>query len=489
MDIYILREGRETGPHSEETARMLLDQGDVSGGDFAWHAGLSDWLPLGDVLAAAPAATEAPAVSERVPAAEKSGPATPKQKALLSYLGIAQPVDLSRDQAALLVNDVLEDPNNTGRLTQWNEERLRLHPELFAAEIQAKKENRAAHFLELCHTTGADYFSGITKAHCQVLVGFLDVTFPHWDAREADAAEHYFFPAVAEKFPQLVQKQWRGRLQYADGPKVAPDIARKSPTSRLRRSGTSPLVAVTRGVLLGLVILAGLYLAHRTMQSSTTAAPPASLPTEPARDTPLVHAPAPAALVVAAMAPQDLPPIEPLPPPTQTEPPFPAPPPPSTVPDPGITPSTVAATPPVPMAPVETAPPMAAPDSTMAPMAGMASALTSAPMASLPGAEPPVPLPAPPATMPTPATLPGLPPEAAAIPPLTPVELPPGLPPMPLAKTNLLLTKAVEVQLAYGKIILPPGTPVKLVSRQGEALKVSYQNTLMTVPASSTDAE
>jgi hypothetical protein len=49
--------------------------------------------------------------------------------------------------------------------------------------------------------------------------------------------------------------------------------------------------------------------------------------------------------------------------------------------------------------------------------------------------------------------------------------------------------KPVEIQLAYGKIMLPPGTAVKLVSRQGGILRVSYRDSVISVPASSTDID
>jgi len=112
------------------------------------------------------------------------------------------------------------------------------------------------------------------------------------------------------------------------------------------------------------------------------------------------------------------------------------------------------------------------------------SALATAPMAALPGSEPPVPL-APPALAMSDPTTPSLPPEAMTIPPLSAEPLPSNAPLL----ASLLLIKPIEVQLAYGKLTLPPGTAVKLVSRDGALLKVSYQNSIMTVPASSTDAE
>jgi len=558
MDIYILRDGQESGPFSQQVAEELLKQGEVAATDFACRSGMDRWLPLSELLDMEPPAAKPEPEPEPAPAAETAAPderielATEKQKALLTYLAITLPAGLTRDQAARLVNDAMENPAHAERMAMWNEERLRLHPELFASEVQAKKENRANYFFEVCQTAGAVYFNGVTKAHCQVLVGFLDVKFPHWNARESDAAEHYFFPAVAEKFPQLVHKQWRGRLHYAEGiRKLSTELNRKSPTSQLRQTATSPVVAVVRGVFLGLFVLAILYLGYRTMHHDVTAAPADSsasaggksgesaavavdekpvapapvapsgktaaekLPTvEPlapvvsAELTPVVPAPAPVAPAISATAPDSIP----APPPATATAPAVAV---ATAPaaDLGMSPAPSASVPPLtpPAVPLPAAPPMAgsladAPTApaisaipaipASPPVAGMTPPAAS-PLAALPGGEPPVPVPPPPATLPLAGTLPNSPPPPAVVPapPSAPgLVMPPIGPEPPPAtssggKTNLVLTKAVEIQLQYGKLVLPAGTPVKLVSRQGATLTVSSRNGVINVPVTSTDLE
>jgi len=157
-----------------------------------------------------------------------------------------------KDAAEKLVADAADDPKNARRLAIWNVDRLRLHPDLFAAEVQAKKENRAQFYLDLCQAEGAAYFTGVTKAHCKVLVDFLDVKFPRWDAKDVEATERYLFPAITEKFPQLVNKAWRGRFRYGDG-LVAPGAGatRKFPTAKLAKPSDSPLRAMARGLMLG----------------------------------------------------------------------------------------------------------------------------------------------------------------------------------------------------------------------------------------------
>lgn len=486
MDIFLIRDAQESGPFSPETLREMLTDGSAAESDLAWSQGLSDWLPLGQLLAA-----QAPVTVEEKPSAleisAESERATAKQKALLTFFGLSLPASLTQSHATKLIDDATADPKNADRLALWSEERMRLHPELFSAEIQARKENRAQHFLERCQEKGTDYISGITKAHCEVLVGFLDVKFPHWDARDAEAAKHYFFPAVAEKFPQLVHKPWRGRLHYPGAMKVAAEIVDHSLASKSSRTATSSLVATVRGLVLGFVLLGVLYLGYRTMQPSVTAAPAAEVvQAAPATVGTSRAAPVEAKTLTPAPAPENFPPVVPPQERSLAAPTAPV-----------AAESAMAPTAPAVAAPAAdgamAVAPMAPPPLVGTPAAavdGSAMAITSsailnAPMASLPGAEPPALVPPPPAAVPAAATLPTAPPE-----PVDPT--PPAIPETAIssgAKTDLLLTKAVEIQLAYGKVRLPAGTALKLVSRQGATLKVSYRNGVISVPVTSTDLE
>ena len=276
-DIYLLRDGKEIGPFSEETTHSFLKQGAILIDDLAWTPGLAAWSPLVQVLY--PAATHAaepesfelepvelepvesvmaePVIAESAPVGE---PATPKQKAFLTYLGVAFSNDTMKERAALLVTEAMENPALNARVLQWNDDRLTLHPELFATEARAKKDERANRYFESCQREGADRFAGVTKAHCQVIIGYLDVSFPNWDANESEAAWNYFFPAVAEKFPEFVRKAWRGKLKFSNGPKVAPEIAG---TARFAvpRARPSPVAALVRGIVFGLALLLVLYVA------------------------------------------------------------------------------------------------------------------------------------------------------------------------------------------------------------------------------------
>lgn len=308
MDIHILHNGEQLGPFTEEAVQALLKEGGVLIDDPAWRPGMEEWIPLVKLLY--------PAASSPAPAAESVGeiaaeppsePATGRQKAFLTYMGVAFSPEIMREEASRLVNDTMENPKDAGRLARWNDDRLQLHPELFAAEIQTRRENRAQRFLEICQQEGAPLFQKLTKAHCQVLVGHLDVRSPNWDADEREAAWKHFFPAVAEKFPQLVTEEGKERLKQPAKAKApvhhahVPSVPRSSPAS----SGGRAFFAALRGVVIGLIILGAMWAgprftkkgaAHPTTPAATVP-PEAKAATDPSKATP---APAEAATPPAA---------------------------------------------------------------------------------------------------------------------------------------------------------------------------------------------
>lgn len=436
MDIYILRDGKEIGPFNEETTQTLLKEGAVLINDLAWQPGMTQWGPLHSVLYPGPACAPAGARPEladpaiHFPAPITSEPATAKQRALLSYMGVAFSTDLTKDQAARLVNDTMENPADAGRLERWNQERLRLYPELFQAEIQAKKENRANHFHEITKIEGRDVFNNVTKAHCQVLVGFLDVRFPNWDANEHQAVWDYFFPAIAEKFPQLVRKEWKRKLKYPEGPKVAPELARRGGVVKPKgRSFPAAILvrAIGVGVATLIVLYAGYQFATRKPWLQWSEARPNA--------TPITKSAGKAAVVESGKTAASGVDLEKL---------FAQ----NPVADPaaqGV--STEAPASNVPMT-------AGAPEEGRPAEPATASSLTAAPLFD--------------------ATV------HAAVPGATPE-------PLVIQRTNLVITKAIDVPLRFGHARLAPGTVVKFVGQDGALLRVRYGGEVVVVPASSTD--
>ncbi len=469
MDIYILRDGAQTGPFSEETLQRLLRQNSVAVSDLAWWQGAPEWIPLQEALdlihkpaPAAPTPPAPPADSADVTSSDSAKstdpgriPATAKQKALLTYMGVVVSSDLGKQEAASLVSDIMENPKDAVRFTRWNEDRLRLHPDLFAAEIQAKRENRPNRFFDLTRSVGADCISDLSKAHCQVLVGYLDVKFPNWDARESEAIWNYFLPAVSEKFPDLVNRDWRGKLKYPSGPRVASDLKDRASEGVVRRQAHSPIWGLVKGLAIGGATLAvvaggivifnrssGLIAKAKASLASATATPSASTSKGPSTT------PSPDA------KPQ-------TPAPAEANPAIPAP----------VSPAaTELTTPGTPAPGAEAIPAMAAADGTPA-----ATATNSAPTTA----------PAPVNNSLDALFNPSATPSATGTPASTaPTAVQPAA---NQRKVSITLTKPVEVPVPFGKALLPPGTQLKLVSQEGAMVKVNYLDRVVQVPLASTD--
>jgi hypothetical protein len=443
MDIYILRSGKEVGPLSEVTVQTLLKQGSVLLNDPAWRPGMAQWSPLHSVLypAASPAEmyrppapgvltppsapSAQPVPTGPVPQTRITGPAnafpdaatavsivpaSAKQKAFLSFMGIDCPPDLTKEQAAALTQEATDKPTDPQRLALWNAERLRLHPDIFSEEIQANKDNRASVFLQVIQTEGAEFFSKVTKAHCQVLIGALDARFPNWDAGDPEkAAWKYIFPALEQKFPQLVAASAKGKFNFPGQPVAVPrpgGQGRMAPP-KVKAKRSNPLGAMVRGLIWGGVILSGLYFGKDYLQPWTgrlqewvakaSASKPAPVAAAQPANEPVSKD---GAGKKKALKPKN-----------------------ADVP-----------------APVAKGGPVPKPD---AEKAGTPQAKTEeAVPAETPGAAP---------------------------------------------KAVLLLTKASEVQLPFGKLVLQPGTQLKFMASEGDNVRVLYGKDVLVLPASSTD--
>ena len=424
MKIHLIREGKEEGPFSAATLRRMLQAGEVRGRDRAWHRGMEDWGRVEEVVSAIP--------EDLFEAAEEA--ATPQQKAFLSYLGISFSRELSADEAARLLNQALDKPRDPARLARWPEERARLYPEIFAEDLQVKKEQRADLYLRKVQEEGRDCFLNVGKAHCQVLLSFMDVKYPNWEAYgPVDAAWNYFFPALAQQFPSLVTKAWRGKLKFRSGPRVAAEVTHASIPHQeeapepAHPSKFWPLTALAAVFAL---VAGGAY--WQWQHPSTQAAP----------------------IVVSGT---------PLP-----------------GPGPGA------------MGQGNYAASTAAPEAAATPQ--MLASKTETPRRKRQRVKPPVEMAIPEAPT-TEVTANAEPPASAVEPPPSPA-LPsaPVATPAPLlavptikSRASITLVRPIEVQLTYGRIVLPTGTSLKFISAEGDWVNVGYMNSVVPVPLRSTD--
>jgi hypothetical protein len=479
MDIHILHDGKQVGPFSEETVQSLLKQGNILINDLSWRPGLPEWQPLHALLypaaqppppppnaapppipppvAPAPSGPAVPALAanEAVPRGVPTDLATPRQKAFLSYLGVPYSADLGKETAALLVNEAMENPKNAGRLKKWDDEKLRLYPDLFADEIKARKENRAQQYYEVCLGEGAEFFEGITKAHTQLLVGYLDVRFPTWEKSAHEAKYDYFFPAIAEKFPQLLKKTAKGRFKYPDGPKVAKELTRGTPVVRARPK-TSPVLAALRGIMIGLVLLAAIYGASVFYErfGKGELQEVAAIPTPPPAPIPAIDDP--------------------------TDDPSPEP-------DRRIVSTTIA--------PAVTESPEASLTTSIQPAETNGAATPAADPAMAASATPSIIADSPEAVAPSDESAPApLAPGLSLFDSAPPPSLPPPADPSGISagatatpRTSVTILKPTVVPLRFGSSTLSAGTVVPLVSVEGAYAKVRFGPDIVSIPVANTD--
>jgi hypothetical protein len=460
MDIFIIREGRQTGPFSSEAVKAQLTEGSARPTDMGWRKGMAEWRPLSEVLKVASDLAASPSADGHATngAPEKRGTASAKQKVFLKYLGAEFDEGIARERAALAISDALENPKLQPRIRKWQDEKLRMHADVFQDEIDYRRANRSNRYLERIQTEGSEVLKDVTKAHVQVLVESLDKRHPGWENDRQSALWEYLLPAVGEHFPQLVQPDYKHRLNPGGsgvakgGSGLTRSTLAAAGVSMPPPARSSTLGAMLRGVVLGVVTLGAIIAGHHYWQQShskggesvagmpgpvapaKSETPPA--PAEPAAKEPA--APAPDKRIAEAKAPDGVP----------ENPPAPAP-----APAP-VAPIEPAATPPPPVAAEKPATPMAA----------------EKPAA--PEEKPAAPAPAVPATPPAPTEPP------AATPP-------PAAPAAPRAAVKLI--QGIGVMLQNGQVTLPAGTQLRYLGTEGANIRVSWNNSVFFVPAAATD--
>src|SRR5688572_29938437 len=100
MEFFIIRDGQQSGPLTEDAVQALLKEGSLRLSDMGWRKGLPAWLPLQEVLNPATARPTEPPPMSSVQSNTKARPATPRQKALLQYVGSTLNGATTRDEAA-----------------------------------------------------------------------------------------------------------------------------------------------------------------------------------------------------------------------------------------------------------------------------------------------------------------------------------------------------------------------------------------------------
>jgi hypothetical protein len=152
-------------------------------------------------------------------------PASPKQKALLTYLGQEGVDALDSAQASALIDAAIASEEHEPLMRRWNIDKLRLHPKLYAAELRAKKASRFQEIFEFCESERETYYGmdsnywplkKLTLKVCRQAVEWLDAGYEGWDTELWDPEEFgginekvietYFVPAIANVAPDFIRK-------------------------------------------------------------------------------------------------------------------------------------------------------------------------------------------------------------------------------------------------------------------------------------------
>ena len=461
MEIFIIREGRQAGPYSEDAVRAFLTECTARPADMGWCKGMPEWKPLAELLKprteeSSAAATPPPAVANAANAAnaaeETHIPATAKQKALLKYLGAEFGENLAKERAALAISDALETPKLQVRIRKWHDDKLRMHADLFQDEIDFRKANRTTRYLERVQTEGADVLKDVTKAHVQVLVESLDKKHPGWESEPESALWDYLLPAIGEHFPQLVQPAHKGNLKTMSAVRAGSPLARGTGAMggvSMPPQPTGTFGAMIRGVVFGVIALGAIVVGYQKWQESHghAALPPSAASGSPAsekKETPDADGAAadPSAKKLVSALPGGFfvevkGAIQPPEFVAELDKPIPAAP-----PEPAA---------PAPAANAEKPAPPAAP--------------------AVPDEKPAAPAPAAPAMSPE----------------VPPVPAPANTPPPAPLRNAVKLTQTIGVMLSNGQVELRAGTVLRYLATEGQNVRVSWNNNVFFVPAMATD--
>ena len=417
MEIYLLRGGKETGPFDWEAVEEMYRRGEIGEMDYGWRSGLVKWERVGEFLRVGKVTGRESGVVEGVKAEE------------LPTFGTVKLAEAEMVRVEVRVEESKKEALTGEERKVWQAE-------------------RAIIYQEFCQSVGVEYFTKVSKAHCLVVIGYLDERFPDWDGEVAEASRRYFFPALAEKFPQLVVAGWRGKLRFeGEKKKVATGGGGKAWVGwRAVRSISWPPVG--RAVVLGGILVGMGWFVFKLSVPAVGKRSGASIGLEAKAggDGATVVAKPEAVLVdplggggTVVKGEAD---------PKMVE---------------GLVPGKVEA--------------VGGGGVVVDPLAPSPSPVAVDPLAPAPSPVVVDPLaPAPRPVVVVDPVVPSLP--VAVVPPAEVVAV---------VKSVLKLTKPFEFQLAYGKVRLPVGTSVKFLSREGEMVKVDYLKTILTVPIGSTD--
>lgn len=117
MEVFVLRDGRQFGPFTKKELRVRLSLKYFEPNLWAWHAGLSEWKPLYEVIPmdSVPKHSDNYSCSEEC---KEGGIATLSQLNYLHSLGVEYPCAISKQEAGALLGA------HASRVTAGQKQRL-----------------------------------------------------------------------------------------------------------------------------------------------------------------------------------------------------------------------------------------------------------------------------------------------------------------------------------------------------------------------------
>jgi hypothetical protein len=152
--------------------------------------------------------------------------ASPKQKALITYLGHESPETATSKEASAFINMAIEDETYQDFWERWKIDKIKLHPDLYPDEVEFQKKWRFSTIFSYCETRREALYAiapsnwplkKLNLKACEKAVEWLDNGYAGWDLELFDSSqfkginekviETYFVPAIANVAPDFIRKE------------------------------------------------------------------------------------------------------------------------------------------------------------------------------------------------------------------------------------------------------------------------------------------
>jgi hypothetical protein len=218
--IHVARDGEEIATFDEEHDILSgLRDGTLLMNDSFWCEGMTEWKPLSS-LEISKGALATPAQKDALKAAglpfddlttkaevsalfssHDDALASAKQLALLAYLGDPVAQKLSKKEASERIDMILGDADRQEKFRDWNDDKVILFPDVFAEEINARREECFAEYKAFRAELGAaaSELPKLSLDQANRIFAYLDARKPGWMKPRIAMFLDHFLPCVEAK--------------------------------------------------------------------------------------------------------------------------------------------------------------------------------------------------------------------------------------------------------------------------------------------------